>query len=185
MPTLLSYAELLVGGDQGQNISGLLPAAVDLPIHTPMMITGVDATSGTKTFAVADGRVDGFLTRAVAQTRGSGLDYLLFGTVTPTGQNDGVYETPFVAGELGSITGALLAEFEGADYLKVDAGTGQLTSATAAGTELTAKSGKFLAAQAGETVTHVVVGNLSANPKTAGNVRLQIKKVESYVKPAA
>jgi hypothetical protein len=184
MPTLLSYAEILVGGE-GQNISGLVPAGVDLPIHTPMMISAVNATTGERTFALAEGRVDGFLTRAVAQTKGSGLDYLLFGTVTPDNGTEGVYETPFEAGKSGSIQPGMIAEFEGPDYLKTDAGTGQLTSATNAGTELTAKGGKFLAAQAGEMVLYIVLANLSANPKAANGVRLQIKKVESYLKPAA
>ena len=184
MATLLSYAEILVGGE-GQNISGLVPAGVDLAIHTPMMISAVNATSGEMTFALAEGRVDVFLSRAVAQTKGSGLDYLLFGTVTPDGADEGVYETPFEAGKSGSIQPGMIAEFEGAAYLKTDAGTGKLDADTAAGAELTAKGGKFLAAQAGEMVCYIVLANLSANPKTVGGIRLQIKKVESYVKPAA
>ena len=118
--TILSYAEMLVRGE-GQTLSGLLPASVDLPILKPMMISAVDATTGERTFAVANGRLDGFLTRAVAQTKGSGLDYLLFGTVTPAAGTEGVYETPFEAGKSGSIEPGDILELEGADYLEVGA----------------------------------------------------------------
>lgn len=181
--TLLSYAEILVRGDgDAQTISGLLPAGVDLPIHAPMMISAVDAASGERTFAVADGYLDGFLTRAVAQTKGSGLDYLTFGTVTPDNGTEGVYETPFEAGKSGSIEPADIAEFEGPAYLKTDAGAGQLTAATAARAELTVKSGKFQAAVAGDRVVAEVLANLSAAPKAANGVRLQLRRINSYTK---
>lgn len=162
--------------NSGQStLSGVLPSTA-YPIGKPMMVSDVNAGTGAKTFALANGRCDGFLTResrvptdndapssgANGNPRTAEEQLMGFGM-----------ETPFTAGREGSIEMAEWVEAEGSDYL-VKSGTGTLASATG-GEEVSFSNGKFYEAQSGDYVQYRVVKSMT--PEEDGDLRLLMQAI--------
>jgi len=174
MPTPLTTFEIRRSKDG--TISGTLPAGA-LPYGQPLMISAVDPDTAVNTFVIADGKCDGFLTRASAVGSGLTTDEHFFGIY-----RDDTIETPFEAGHAGSIDDAQYVteiEAEGASYLKLSS-TGLLSGSTAADTEISFDVGLFYVAQTGDVVQYKVRAQMT--PKVAGQVRIRFYKTRSYTK---
>lgn len=154
-------------------ISGTLPATA-LKRGTPLMVSAIDADTGVKTFAVADGRCDGFLTKESRTTPGYSADELAFGLHTyPSGE----FSTPFEASKPGSIEPAEAVEVEGSDYI-LGSGTGQITADTAAETVLSFDGGLFYVAQTGDWAWGRLVKQMT--PVNGGACRIYVEAIASY-----
>lgn len=162
------------GLTEGRTISGILPATAAV-VGTPMMISSKDADTGQNTFVVADGRADGFLTRASRSDVGSTDAELVDASM---GIDLG--ETPFEVSKDGSIEFAEAIEVEGSDYI-LGSGTGALTSSTAAGTKLSFASGKFIEAQTADYAQYILIAQMT--PVTSGNTRIYVEAIKGYVVP--
>lgn len=167
MPSLLHQIRRSIG----QTISGILPST-PYPIGTPMMISGVNADTGAKTFALADKRVDGFLTRDSRAFPGLSDTEHLFGFGL---------ETPFLAGFEGSLEMATELEVEGTDYIVTDTGvTGYMTANTAIDSDLAFYQGKFRVAQTNDVAQYRLKAIMTA--KVSGNLRIFVVKLEGAKK---
>jgi len=157
----------------GETISGILPATA-LAIGTPLKVGSVAAGTGARTFVLADGYADGFVTRAsrVSATQNPLTDSeILFG--------QGV-ETPFRASFEGSIECLSEGAF-GDDYL-VLSGTGAISDQTAADTELSFAGGKFRVAQAEDRAQYRLVAQLT--PEGDDTVYIHVKLADGALVPA-
>lgn len=163
-------------------LSGVLPSTA-YPIGKPLMIDTVDAGTGKSTFVIASGRCDGFMTRASrATTEGADAEVATLGNPrTPTEQLMGWgQESPFIAGQEGSIEKADALDVEGADYI-FKSGTGEITTGTAVGTKLSFTTGKFYVAQAADIAQFRLAAQMT--PKTSGDVRIRVEAIEGYLVP--
>lgn len=156
-------------------ISGTLPATA-MPVGTALMISAKDADTGVNTFALASGRVDGFVTKEVRVGVGLTATELAYGLNTyPSGE----FSTPYTAGNPGSIEPAEAIEIEGSDYI-IGSGTGAITNATAAETEISFYSGKARVAQTNDYVQFRLAKQMT--PVNGGNCRLYLEAVQTYIK---
>jgi hypothetical protein len=156
-------------------ISGLLPASTAMPVGTALMISAKDAGTGINTFALAAGKLTGFVTKEVRTTPGLSADEIAFGLSTYT---SGEIATPFEAGKAGSVELAAELEVEGSDYI-FGSGTGAITAATTAGTILSFTGGKFYVAQATDWACYKLLKQMT--PVNGGACRIYVEKVEGYV----
>ena len=155
-------------------ISGLLPAGSALVVGTPLMINSKDAATGINTFALANTRVDGFLTKSARTTPGLSADEIAFNLVT---YDSGEIATPFEAGKAASIELADALEIEGSDYI-VGSGTGAITSGTAAGSVISFASGKARVAQSNDWAEYRLAAQMT--PVNGGACRLYLEKITNY-----
>lgn len=162
-----------------QNISGRLPAT-GYPVGQPMMISSRAAGTGEITFALAAGVAHGFLTRA-SRTSDSGraADDGNPRTDTEVLFNQGL-ESPFLAGDFGSIEVLTALEVESDAYI-MSSGTGAVDVNTSVGTKLSFKEGRFYVAQTGDLAQFEVKAQLT--PETAGQTRISIESVAGYLVP--
>jgi hypothetical protein len=154
--------------------SGTIPITA-LPIGTALMISTVDADTGIKTFILADGRADGFLTRDSRTTPGLTDEEQLF--------KFGL-ETPFLAGGAGSIEDGDNIEVEGSDYilLYADDNVNGLRTATAIGTPLSFLAGKWCKAASGQIAQYKLNSVLTpVNDPLA--LRIYAVSIEGYLVP--
>ena len=168
--------------NSGENtISGILPAAAHV-IGKPLMVTSIDASTGAKTFALADGRCDGFMTRESRVPTTNDAPAINGNPRTAEEQLMGWgMEVPFTAGREGSIEQADWVEAEGADYI-LKSGTGSLASATV-DMEVSfggAPAGRFYEAQTGDTVQFRVAKVMTA--EESGDVRILFQRTGEYIK---
>ncbi len=163
----------------GGTISGTLPSTA-MVVGTALEITSKDADTGINTFSRANGRADGFVTRAVRTTEGLNAEEIAFGLneYTTASGSTGELATPFTVSKPGSIEMADELEVEGGDYI-LGTGTGAVTDQTAADTVLSFSDGKFYEAQTADWAQYRLVKQMT--PNTAGNARLYVKKIEAYV----
>jgi hypothetical protein len=153
-------------------INGILPGTAH-PRGTPLMISAVNADTGQRTFALADGKCDGFMTRASRTAPVRTDTEVLF--------PDAALETPFLAGSDGTIeTEVTELNVEGSTFIK-GSSTGAITSGTAAGTKLGFDAGKFYVAQTGELAQWELVAQLT--PETGGNTKIRVKRLSGYLVP--
>lgn len=164
----MSKFEILRG--MGDNISGILPAEAQ-PIGRALMIDSIDADTGERTFVVAEGKCDGFMTRASRTTVGLTDSEQLYGLAT----DDTGGETPFTVGERGSIEVADALEVEGTDYIVIS-GTGAITSGTAVDTALSFSGGKFYVAQPDDYAQYLLKGVMTE--ETEGNLRISVERIK-------
>ena len=99
-------------------ISGILPA-IAYPRGKALMVQGIDPDTGVRTFALATGRCDGFMTRASRVGPGLTAEEQAFGFNTEAGEP----ETPFEVSKPGSLELATEMEIEGGDYILLDEST--------------------------------------------------------------
>lgn len=164
-------------------LSGILPSTAHV-IGKPMMVSTVDADTGAKTLVLADGRCDGFLTRAsrVPTDNDSPVENGNPRTAEEQLMGFGM-EVPFTAGREGSIERGDWVEAEGADYV-LKSGTGSLASATVdmevsfGGTP----AGRFYEAQSGDWVQYRVAQVMTA--EESGDVRILFQRLEAAYKKA-
>lgn len=163
----------------GGTISGTLPAAA-CTVGMAMEITSKNADTGINTFALADGRADGFVTREVRATEGLTAEELQFGlnSYTTASGSTGEIVTPFTVSKPGSLEPLPLElEVEGSDYI-LGTGTGMINTGTAADTVLSFRSGKFYVAQTNDWAQYRLVKQMT--PNTATNTRIYVAKIEAY-----
>lgn len=160
-------------------ISGLLPASVAKVIGTAYMISAKDADTGENTFALATGRCDGFVTKAIRTTEGMSDTELANMQVGLMAGDTGDFDGHFVAGKSGSIDLPLELEVEGSDYVVGSAA--DYTDTSGSETKLSFDGGKFTPATSGTFAQYRVKKKMT--PITEGNVRLYVQAIEGYLVP--
>lgn len=160
-------------------LSGKLPAT-GYPVGQPMMISDRDAATGEMTFALASGVCHGFLTRESRQSvSGRAADDGNPRTDTEILFEQGL-ESPFLAGDYGSIERLEALEVEDVAYI-MTSGTGAISGGTAAGTKLSFKEGRFYVAQTGDLAQYELKKQMT--PETAGKVRISVEEIPGYLVP--
>lgn len=163
----------------GQTLSGQLPSTA-YPIGKAMMISDRNAATGEITFALASGICDGFLTRESRQSvSGRAADDGNPRTDTEILFNQGL-ESPFLAGDFGSIERLEALVVEGDDYI-MSSGTGSVSTGTAAGTKLSFKEGRFYVAQTGDLAQFELKKQMT--PETGGATRIAVEEIPGYLVP--
>lgn len=198
MPSLLHQ----IRRGMGHTISGVT-LAFPVPIGTPIGYKSINASTGEKTFGLANGAAafaalfasgglvvpKGFMTRDSRGFPGLNDTELAFGFGL---------ETPFFAGTDGSIEPGDDIEVEGNTYI-LTAGTAvwpdntttnlsaaisanALSSASAPGTELCFANGLFAAAASGDYVSHLLEAIMTP-VVSASNLRIFVTATTGYRKP--
>jgi len=162
-------------GSRG-TISGLLPGSVAKPIGTAYMINAKDVDTGENTFALAEGRCDGFLTKEVRTTEGMTDSELANMQVGLLAGDTGGFDGHFVAGKSGSLELPEELEVEGTDYV-----AGSSADYTV-GDKLSFAAGLFSPATAGEFAQYRLVKK-DMTPAVAGNLRIYVQRIEGYLVP--
>lgn len=158
-------------------VSGTLPATA-YPRGTPLKISAVNADTGARTFVIAAGKADGFMTR---DSRAA-----VDGSVRTDEEHlfpNAAFEAPFLVSAEGTIeTEVTELVVEGDLYIK-DASTGAITISTAAGTKLSFEAGLFYEAAEGDLAQWELVAQLTRED-TANTCRIHVKKIQGYLVPA-
>lgn len=161
----------------GNTISGITPATA-YPVGKPIIVSAIDPVTGAKTFALANGRVDGFLTRATRVPTDNDSPSINGNPRTAEEMLMGWgMDVPFTAGREGSIEGADWIEAEGADYV-LKSGTGSLAAASV-GAAISFINGLFYGAQSGDMVQFRLAQNMT--PETAGDTRILFQRIDGYI----
>lgn len=157
-------------------ISGLLPVAT-INRGMAMQTASTDADTGLRTFQLASGRADGFVSRGVRTFPGLTDEEQLMMTA---GIIFGL-ETPFQGGNAGSLEDVdSVLEFEAEDsYIELADTGAKLTSGTTLGTPLTFLVGKVCKAQSGDFAQYKLTAVLT--PRTPTKLRIRAVKIAGYI----
>ena len=158
----------------GQTTQGILPN-VAASVGVAFMVSSVDADTGARTLALANGKADGFLVRDVrVPTDGINGNPRTDAEIL---YNEGL-EVPFTGGREGTLEWGSEVEAEGTTYL-LTSGTGALSTGTAADVHCSFKNGRFYEAQSGDTAQFRVVAQMT--PINSGAVRIKFAEVAGYL----
>jgi hypothetical protein len=163
----------------GQTLSGILPALA-YPNGQALKIGSRDAGTGAITFVLAEGKCDGFMTRASALSTS--------GRTTTDGNPrtdteilyDQLLESPFLAGNEGSVERAEALELEGVGHI-MTSGTGSIGTGTSTGSKLSFTAGRIRVAQTGDIAQFELVAQLT--PEVVGDVRISVEEIPGYLVP--
>ena len=159
-----------------KTVHGILPNAA-ASVGLAFMVSSVDADTGERTFAVANGKADGFVVRDVrVPTDGINGNPR---TDTEILYNQGL-EVAFTGGRQGTLEWGCEIEAEGTTYL-LTSGTGALSTGTAADVKCSFKNGRFYVGQTGDLAQYRVVAQMT--PINAGAVRIKFAEIEGYLVP--
>jgi hypothetical protein len=166
-------AKFVIRRSEHGTISGILPGT-PLPFGTALKYSAKNADSGENTFALADDTgFLGFMTRDSRVQIGLTLEEQTTGIST--------FDSPFTTSGSGTVYSEVKeVEFEGADFMVQNSGTGAITSGTTAGTRLGFVDGKFFVAQSGDRAYFEVV-TAAMTPEDAGNVRVYARELEGQL----
>lgn len=175
----MSKFDILQALGDGRGLrSGILPN-VAMPRGTALMIESRDPDTQEITWALAEGRYDGFVSRDVRIVT-SGDRPESFGNPRTDSEilwGEGL-ETPFRAGDRGTIELGKSLVVEGEDYL-MTSGAGAIDDETESGTLLSFENGKFCVAQEGQEASFRLTSQMS--PEEEGEVRITVEMLNGVV----